>query len=144
MDCKGIFTPPPPPPITSHLGTKNYPSFTKSRTCGGVKKKTFPSCAKYITEVGRPSVPECLDGSGFGISFIVTFPGISKTNFELTIVTGEGNWRAAERLQVTGHFWKPGPRMTVRSWYVMYKPPGYRGSPPIEENNKPFLFPLGV
>ena len=64
--------------------------------------------------------------------------------FELTIVTGEGNWRAAERLQVTGHFWKPGPRMTVRSRYVMYKPPGYRGSPPIEENNKPFLFPLGV
>ena len=33
MDCKLIFTP--------ILRTKKYPSFTKSRTCGGLKKNTF-------------------------------------------------------------------------------------------------------
>ena len=26
-------------PHTSYLGTKKYPSFTKSRTCGGLKKR---------------------------------------------------------------------------------------------------------
>ena len=36
MDCKGIFT-----PHTSYLGTKKYPSFTKLRTCGGLKKDPF-------------------------------------------------------------------------------------------------------
>ena len=36
MDCKGTFT-----PHTSYLGTKKYPSFTKSRTCGGLKKDPF-------------------------------------------------------------------------------------------------------
>ena len=28
---------PPPPPHTSYLGTKKYPTFTKSRTCRGLK-----------------------------------------------------------------------------------------------------------
>ena len=46
----GIFT-----PHTSYLGTKKYPSFTKWRTCGGLKKD--PS-AKYVTQVRPPSVPE--------------------------------------------------------------------------------------
>ena len=37
VDCKGIFT-----PHTSYLGTKKkYPSFTKSWTCGGLKKDPF-------------------------------------------------------------------------------------------------------
>ena len=36
VDCKGIFT-----PHTSYLGSKKYPSFTKSRTCGGLKKDPF-------------------------------------------------------------------------------------------------------
>ena len=45
VDCKGIFTP-PPPPNTSYLGTKKYPSFTKSRTWGGLKNT--PSSAKSI------------------------------------------------------------------------------------------------
>ena len=57
MDCKGNFT-----PHTSYLGTKKYPSFTKSRTCGGLKKT--PSSAKYVTQVRPPSVPECLPPLG--------------------------------------------------------------------------------
>ena len=52
VDCKGIFT-----PHTSYLGTKKYHSFTKSRTCGGLKKT--PSSAKYVTRLRPPSVPEC-------------------------------------------------------------------------------------
>ena len=33
VDCKGIFT-----PHTSYLGIRKYASFTKSQTCGGLKK----------------------------------------------------------------------------------------------------------
>ena len=40
-----------------YLGTKKYPSFTKSQTCGGLKKRP-PSSAKYVTQVRPPSVPE--------------------------------------------------------------------------------------
>ena len=47
VDCKGIFT-----PHTSYLGTKKYHSFTKSRTCGGLKKT--PSSTKYVTRVPPP------------------------------------------------------------------------------------------
>ena len=45
-------------PHTSYLGTKKYPSFTKSRICGGLKKRP-PSYAKYVTGVQPPSTPEC-------------------------------------------------------------------------------------
>ena len=50
-------------PHTSHLGTKKYPPFTKSRTCGDLKKYPF---FREIRKAGAPpppppppSVPEC-------------------------------------------------------------------------------------
>ena len=49
--------PPPPPPHTSYLGTKKCPIFTKSLTCGGLKKDSFS--AKYVRWVRPPSEPEC-------------------------------------------------------------------------------------
>ena len=46
VDCKGISN-----PHTSYLGTKEYPSFTKSHTCGGLKKDPF------IHEIRNLSAP---------------------------------------------------------------------------------------
>ena len=51
VHCKAFFT-----PHTSFLGTKKYPSFTKSPTCGGLKKKFI----REIRSAGAaPSVPQC-------------------------------------------------------------------------------------
>ena len=53
-DCKGILT-----PILRTWVQKSTPSFTKSRTCGGLKKKT--PFFREIRNAGAapPSVPEC-------------------------------------------------------------------------------------
>ena len=58
-------------PHTSYLGTKKYPSFTKSRICGGLKKRP-PSYAKYVTGVQPPSIPEC-PPRGILLELIVCF-----------------------------------------------------------------------
>ena len=72
VDFYGIFTSGESPPYFVP-GYKKVPIFYKSRTCGGLKKKT-PSSAKYVTRVRPPSVPECPPRARF--SSIVTFSAI--------------------------------------------------------------------
>ena len=49
MDCKGILT-----PILRTWVQKKYPSFTKLRTCGGLKKGPF---FREIRNTGAPRPP---------------------------------------------------------------------------------------
>ena len=51
VDCKGIFA-----PHTSYLGTKKYPSFTESRTCGGLREIHNAGVAHLCTWVPSPGI----------------------------------------------------------------------------------------